>query len=99
MYCEAIAQQRCWLARLHDRRHRILLPRGLVADHRIQNGEQLVHGCHEHHLLGFVPQAQTCVEGVDGVIVAATDALKFVPDAGAESGMNYSFGISCFESR
>ena len=68
-------------------------------DHRIQDGGQLGHGCHEHHLPGFVPQAQMCVEGVDGGVVAATDALKFVPDAGTVSGMNYSLGISRFELR
>ena len=80
-------------------RHRILLPRGLVADHRIQDGGQLVHGCQEHHLPGFAPQAQTCVEGVDGGVVAATDALKFVPDAGTVSGMNHHSRISRSELR
>ncbi len=94
MFCEAIAQQRCWLAGLHDRGSRILLSRGLVVDHRMQDGQQLGHGCHEHHLPGLAPQAQMCVEGVDGGVVAATDALKFVPDTGAESGMNYRLGIS-----
>ena len=99
MFCEAIAQQRCWLARLNDRRHRILLPKGLVADHRIQDGGQLVHGCHEHHRPGFAPQAQMCVKGVDGGGVAAIDALKFVPNAGIVSGINYHSSISCSELR
>ena len=86
-------------ARLNDRRRRILLPRGWVADHRIQDGEQLGHGCHEHHLPWFAPQAQTCVEGVDGGVVAAKDALKFVPDVGTVSGMNYSLGVIRFVLR
>ena len=63
-------------------------------DHRIQDGGQLAHGCHEHHLPGFAPQAQTCVEGVDGGVVAETDTLKFVPDTGTVSGMNHHSGIS-----
>ena len=69
-----------------------MLSRGLVADYLIQDWGQLAHGCHGHHLLGLASQAQTCVEGVDGGVVAATDALKFVPDAGTISGINHHSG-------
>ena len=40
-----------------------------------------------------------CVESVDGGVVAAADALKFVPDADTVGGMNYHFSISRSELR
>lgn len=53
---------------------RVLLPRNLVPDYRVQDEEQLAHGCDERHLPGLAPTVQTGVDG--GVVAGITAAMQ-----------------------
>lgn len=62
-------QQLGWMSSLDGRWHRSLSPRDIVLEYRVEDQEQLGHGCHQYHLPGFAPPAQTNSKDVNGGVV------------------------------
>ena len=60
-------EQLSWLSRVMGI---IFLPRGLMFQHGVENGQQLAHTGGECHLRGFPDRSQPLIKGLEDGIVA-----------------------------